>query len=91
VLRVDADGFALFAAGPSRVALKAGEPHPGGAMLAFEVDQLDAWLVRLARHGVAPEGPVKTSPEGYCRALLRDPDGHEVSLFEWKRGGPAEK
>jgi predicted enzyme related to lactoylglutathione lyase len=88
LLRVDADAFALFAAGPVRVALKGGKGQPGasatgGALLAFEVDDLDAWIERLARHGAAADGPVKTSPEGYRRALFRDPDGHELSLFEW--------
>jgi catechol 2,3-dioxygenase-like lactoylglutathione lyase family enzyme len=83
VMRVDADRFALFRAGPTRLALKAGEPQPGTALLTFEVRDLAAQLLRLAEHGVAPEEPVKTSPEGYRRVLLRDPDGYRLSLFEW--------
>jgi catechol 2,3-dioxygenase-like lactoylglutathione lyase family enzyme len=86
LLRVEADRFALFQAGPARLALKAGEAAPGGALLAFEVDDLSAWLKRLAGRGVAPEGPVKVSPEGYRQALLRGPDGQRLSLFEWCRG-----
>jgi catechol 2,3-dioxygenase-like lactoylglutathione lyase family enzyme len=83
VMRVDADRFALFRAGPTRLALKAGEPRPGTTLLTFEVRNLAAQLERLAAHGVAPEGTVKASPEGYRRALLRDPDGYRLSLFEW--------
>ena len=82
LLGVEADRFALFAAGPARLALKEGQPG-GGALLAFEVDDLDGWLERLAGKGVGLDGPVKTSAEGYRRARFHDPDGHELSLFEW--------
>ena len=81
-MRDDAGSFALFDAGSCRVALKAGEPT-GGTLLAFEVDDLDAWVGRL---GERIEGEGKVSPEGYRRARLRDPDGYEISLFEWRRG-----
>jgi catechol 2,3-dioxygenase-like lactoylglutathione lyase family enzyme len=80
------DQFALFAAGTARLALKVGDPgSDGGVLLAFEVDDLDAWLERLRQHGVALEGPVKLSHEGYRRARLRDPDGHTLCLFAWQR------
>jgi catechol 2,3-dioxygenase-like lactoylglutathione lyase family enzyme len=82
LLCVDADAFALFAAGPARLAIKRGAAG-GGVLLAFEVDDLDAWLDRLAGQGVRPQGPVKVSSEGYRRTLVLDPDGHELSLFEW--------
>jgi catechol 2,3-dioxygenase-like lactoylglutathione lyase family enzyme len=82
LLRDEAGAFALLAAGPARLALKQGDPCPAGVLLAFEVGDLDAWLARLAGLGVWPEGPVKSSAEGYRRARLRDPDGHAVSLFE---------
>ena len=75
LLRDDANSFALFDAGGCRVALRAGTPRPGGCLLAFEVDDLDAWLALC--------GPPKVSPEGYRSARLLDPDGHEVRLFEW--------
>jgi catechol 2,3-dioxygenase-like lactoylglutathione lyase family enzyme len=90
LMRVDADAFALFAAGPARLALKGSEPGssvPGGTLLAFEVDDLQAWLGRLAEHGVRLDGPMKSSPEGYRRARFRDPEGHELSLFEWCSSG----
>lgn len=80
ILRDDAGSFALFDAGASRLALKAGEPRPGGALLAFEVGDLSAWVARL---GDRIAVPVKLSPEGYRRAQLRDLDGYEIGLFEW--------
>jgi len=81
--RDDTGCFALFQAGSTRIALKAGQPSPGTVLLTFEVCDLDATLQRLAERGVMPEGPIKTSPEGYRRALIRDPDGYRISLFEW--------
>lgn len=81
LMRVEAESFALFDAGGCRLALKAGESRPGGVLLALEVDDLDAWLSRLA--GLV--GPPEVSDEGYRRARLRDPDGHEIRLFEWLR------
>jgi predicted enzyme related to lactoylglutathione lyase len=84
VLRVEADRFALLKAGSGQVALKAGRPRPGSALLAFEVEDLPAELERLAALGVTPEAPMKTSPEGYRRALLRDPDGYRLCLYDLK-------
>jgi catechol 2,3-dioxygenase-like lactoylglutathione lyase family enzyme len=86
LLRDESGSFALFAAGGARLALKAGEPCPGGSSIAFEVDDLSAWVERL---GERIEGPIKSSAEGYRRALLRDPDGYEITLFEWLRGDQA--
>jgi catechol 2,3-dioxygenase-like lactoylglutathione lyase family enzyme len=83
LLQADDGRFALFAAGAARLALKAGEPAPGGALLAFEVDQLEGWQERLRARGVELDGPIKASAEGYRRLRLRDPDGHAVTLFEW--------
>jgi catechol 2,3-dioxygenase-like lactoylglutathione lyase family enzyme len=82
-LSVEADRFALFEAGPLRLALREGDARPGSVRLTFEVADLDAQLTRLAALGVLVEGEVKISREGYRRALLRDPDGHALSLFEW--------
>ncbi len=83
LLRDDAGHFALLQAGSTRIALKAGQPNPGTVLLTFEVRSLDAALQALAKHGVTPSGLIKTSPEGYRRALIRDPDGYRLSLFEW--------
>ena len=79
--------FALLRAGAGRLTLKAGNPEPGSVLLTFEVDDLSAELRRLALRGVSPEAAVKESPEGYRRALIRDPDGHRLALFEWTRAG----
>lgn len=75
--------FALLA---GRLALKEGTPSPGGVILHFRVDDLDAELARLAAAGVVPDGPVKASAEGYRRAFVRDPDGYRVGLFAWTAG-----
>ena len=64
------------------VALKEGAAQPAGVLLAFEVDDLPAELKRLRALGVAAEGPVKSSPEGYRRDIIRDPDGYRLSLFD---------
>jgi catechol 2,3-dioxygenase-like lactoylglutathione lyase family enzyme len=78
--------FALLQApGGCRVALKAGDPTPGGVTLHFEVSDLNAELGRLKQLGVEPDSPVKESHEGYRRAAARDPDGYRIVIFEWLR------
>ena len=84
VLRVEADRFALLQAGSGQLALKAGQSQPGSVLLTFEVEDLPSALEHLARLGVMPEAPLKTSPEGYRRALLRDPDGYRLCLYDLK-------
>ncbi|MCS6852237.1 MAG: hypothetical protein NZ700_13825 [Gemmataceae bacterium] len=84
--RCDAEGqFALFRVGAGRVALKAGAPEPGSSLLVFQVDDLAAELRRLEAHGITPCGPVKTSPEGYTRAILVGPEGQRLALFAWSQ------
>jgi catechol 2,3-dioxygenase-like lactoylglutathione lyase family enzyme len=77
--------FALFEVGDGRLALKAGAPQPGNGQLAFEVEDLIGLVERLAERRVVSEGPIQDSPEGYRRAVIRDPDGHRLCLFEWRR------
>jgi catechol 2,3-dioxygenase-like lactoylglutathione lyase family enzyme len=72
--------FALLRAGQTRLSLKAGMPQAGGVLLSFEVAALDPWLQRLG----SPD--LKTSPEGYRRLRLFDPDGYAITLFEWLPG-----
>ena len=79
------DAFALFQCGDGRIALKQGTPEAGTIQLTFEVDDLATELARLESHRVAIVSPVKTSDEGYRRAIIRDPDGHRICLFEWMR------
>lgn len=63
-----------------RVALKPGAPNPGGVTLHFEVADVDA---ALREKGLVPDWPVAVSAEGYCEAVVRDPDGYRVGLFAW--------
>jgi catechol 2,3-dioxygenase-like lactoylglutathione lyase family enzyme len=79
--------WVMLAAGRARLALKEGEMAEGGTLVAFEVDDLAAWVKRLRAKGVETEGESATSAEGYRRMRLRDPDGHAISLFEWGAGG----
>ena len=79
----EAHGFALLEGPAGRISLKRGSPHPGGVRLHFEVADLDAELERIAAFGVRTASAIKSSEEGYRRALLHDPDGYEIALFEW--------
>lgn len=80
------NGFALLEAAGGRVAVKRGTtPTGGGVRLHFQVANLTVELARLAAAGVYPESDPKTSPEGYRRIVVADPDGYAVTLFEWVR------
>lgn len=83
----EANGFALLEGAAGRISLKRGTPIPGGVRMHFEVDNLDAELTRLEALGASPVSDIKTSAEGYRRALLCDPDGYEIALFEWVKSG----
>lgn len=85
----EANGFALLDGHAGRISLKRGTARPGGVRLHFEVEDLDAELTRLEALGVRPVSDIKMSAEGYRRALLRDPDGYEIALFEWVKSGCA--
>jgi catechol 2,3-dioxygenase-like lactoylglutathione lyase family enzyme len=74
----EAGRFALFAAGPTRLALKEGTAVPGGVVLSFEVDDLAAWATVFGAE-------VKESAEGYRRVRVSDPDGHVIVLFQMIR------
>lgn len=52
-----------------------------GLRLYFEIRQLDAFCERLAAQGVKLDQPPKDMPWGWRHAYLRDPDGHELSLY----------
>ena len=38
---------------------------------------------RLAGHGISLAEPLKVSPEGYRRVIVRDPDGYRLCLFDY--------
>jgi len=52
-----------------------------GLRLYFEVRDLDRFCARLAATGVKFEKMPEDMPWGWRHAYLRDPDGHELSLY----------
>jgi len=52
-----------------------------GLRLYFEVEGLDAFCKALTKRGVAFDQLPKDMPWGWRHAYLRDPDGHEISLY----------
>lgn len=66
-----------------RLAIKQGVPVRDGVRLHFLVPDLVAALDRLHELRIAIEEPPKASSEGYRRAVILDPDGNPISLFEW--------
>lgn len=69
--------IALHALEPGQQFLPANE----GMRLYFEVKALDAFCTKLAANGVAFDQPPKGMPWGWKHAYLKDPDGHEISLY----------
>lgn len=54
-----------------------------GAVLAFEVSDLDAEVARLRQRGVAFRGEITETP--VCRfAIILDPDGSEIIVHKRK-------
>lgn len=95
VLRDEPRGFVLFATpGGGRLALKqrgrGDVDRASGARLVFEVDDLDAWVARLAERGVAAGPIVVDEAEGYRKVDLADPDGTPINLFAWSGRPTAE-
>ncbi|HEV2385787.1 MAG TPA: VOC family protein [Candidatus Acidoferrales bacterium] len=58
-----------------------GVPFSGGVRLYFETKDVDRLCKRLAAAGVEFDQPSKRMPWGWIHAYLKDPDGHELSLF----------
>ncbi len=54
----------------------------GGIRLYFEVKGLDAFCRTLEKKNVLLDQKPVTMPWGWRHAYLRDPDGHEISLFK---------
>ncbi|HET7291124.1 MAG TPA: VOC family protein [Vicinamibacteria bacterium] len=57
------------------------DPAREGIRLYFEIRRLDSFCARLAAAGVAFLQKPKDMPWGWRHAYLRDPDGHELSLY----------
>ncbi len=88
LVRVVDDGYALFEAGDTRLALLR-RSTPGEASgrwsLGFEVDEFESIRVRLAATGAASSEP-KVHPEGFRELVTHDPDGNTLRLFSWPQG-----
>jgi catechol 2,3-dioxygenase-like lactoylglutathione lyase family enzyme len=85
LVRVVDDGYALLAAGDTRLALVARADPPlasGRWSLAFEVAALDDVHARLVTRQAAVSPPT-THPEGYRECVVTDPDGNRLRLFAW--------
>lgn len=85
LVRSDEDGYALLAAGETRLAILA-RPQAAGSSdrwsLAFEVADLEGAAARVGAAGGAPLLP-RTHAEGYRECTVADPDGNRVRLFTW--------
>ena len=82
----DANGFALLEGEAGRISLKLGTQKVSGVRMHFEVADLDAELKRLAALGVVPVSAIKSSGEGYRRAVLHD---RTVRMGSGRRVGKA--
>jgi catechol 2,3-dioxygenase-like lactoylglutathione lyase family enzyme len=56
-------------------------PQGEGVRLYFEIKSLEAFCKKLEESGTALDRPPKLQPWGWTHAYLRDPDGHELSLY----------
>jgi predicted enzyme related to lactoylglutathione lyase len=85
LVRAVDDGYALFEAGQSRLAVlarrNAGDASPRWS-LGFEVDNLDLAAQRLLEAGSDVTRP-RSNSEGFQEILTTDPDGNTIRLFAW--------
>lgn len=63
------------------IALHKAEPGASAFRLYFEADKLDKLYDQLAKKGAKFDKPPADQPWGWRHAYLRDPDGHELSLY----------
>ena len=88
LVRVVDDGYALFEAGDTRLAIL-NRPSPGEPSqrwsLGFEVVDLDAVHERLAATDSDVTAP-KLHAEGFRELITADPDGNRIRLFSWPTG-----
>ena len=90
LVRVVDDGYALLAAGDTRLAILSrpnAAPASGRWSLGFEVADLDEAARRLAAAGA--EGAPRNHPEGFRELVVTDPEGNRLRLFTWPRAAPA--
>ncbi len=87
LVRVVDEGYALIAAGTTRLALLArAETSPASPRwsLGFEVDDIDAARRRLEGAGTTAPAAIAHA-EGFRELVVNDPDGNRIRLFEWPR------
>lgn len=90
LLRQPEDGFALLDLGGVRLALKrrlsmAADALPAAEapMLMFAVADAAAALAHLTAAGTSVLKPLEGNLEGYRRAIVADPDGYPIALFDF--------
>lgn len=85
VTRFDLDGVLI-----ELVPLPPGSVVPGNsnARLCFSVPNLDETVEQLNKHGIATSD-IKNKKDGRL-AFFRDPDGNELSLWEYAKEGAKE-
>lgn len=84
-LRMGEAGLVELIHRPGREGTRHTPSAPGNAHICLHVDNLDAWVARLAEHGVAlTSGPSTMElPSGRVRlAFFADPDGIPLELYE---------
>jgi len=57
-----------------------GEPRPGGPLMVFDVDDLEATLAKAKAAGAVIERPIFAFPGGR-RFEFKDPDGYDVAAW----------
>jgi catechol 2,3-dioxygenase-like lactoylglutathione lyase family enzyme len=57
------------------------QPSAEGVRLYFEVKELEKFCKSLSEKGVKLDQEPNTMPWGWEHAYLKDPDGHELSLY----------
>ena len=88
----DEYGVGHFDAGNVRLSIhpaRPGQPVGSGGFYVFIVDDIEAEVQRLSARGVEFRGGITREPFGRV-AEFRDPDGHELSLWQMPREGEPE-
>ena len=92
LLRREGSNWAEFEGGGVRLALHGaieGRPlQPGGATVAFAVDDLDAARTELEGRGVIFDHAGQVGEEARY-ATFQDPDGNTLQIIEYADGGEA--
>jgi uncharacterized glyoxalase superfamily protein PhnB len=57
------------------------EAYSNGAIIYFEHERLDEWVLRLKAAGIAIEQDPVDQPYLWREAVLRDPSGNRIKLY----------